>query len=269
MVVADGNLLVLLDGPPLDAADGDAPHELVVVDGTDQHLEGGVHVRLRGGDIVQNGVEEGLQIAGGVLRVVGADALPGGAEEHGTVQLLVRGVQVHEELQALVDDLVDALVGAVDLIDHHDDPVAQLQGLGEDEAGLGHGALGGVHQEDNAVDHLEDALHLAAEVGVAGGIDDVDLGAAVLDGGVLREDGDAPLPLQVAGVHDPVHHLLVLPVDPALLEHLVHQGGLAVVDVGDDGDVSQFFVSHVSTAPWLVWQFNLYSIMPRPAHFNP
>ena len=47
-------------------------------------------------------------------------------------------------------------------------------------------------------------------------------------------------------------------------------GPIRAVSYGqDDGDVSQFFVSHVSTAPWLVWQFNLYSIMPRPAHFNP
>ena len=35
-----------------------------------------------------------------------------------------------------------------------------------------------------------------------------------------------------------VHNLLVFPVDAALLEHLVHQGGLAVVHVGDNGDVS-------------------------------
>ena len=57
--------------------------------------------------------------------------------------------------------------GAVDLIYYHDDPVAQLQGLGQHEAGLRHGALRGVHQQDDAVDHLQDALHLAAEVGVS------------------------------------------------------------------------------------------------------
>ena len=137
---------------------------------------------------------------------------------------------------------MDALVGPVDLVDHHDDPVTQLQRPAEDEAGLGHGALGGVHQQDHAVDHLQDALHLAAEVGVARGIHDVDLGVLVPDGGVLGQDGDAPLTLQIVGVHDPLHRLLVLPVHAALLEHLVHQGGLAVVHVGDNGYVSQFFV---------------------------
>ena len=107
---------------------------------------------------------------------------------------------------------------------------------------------GGVHQEDDAVDHLQDPLHLAAEVGVARGVHDIDLGVAVLDGGVFGQDGDAPLPFQIAGVHHPVHHLLVLPVRAALLEQLVHQCGLAVVHVGDDGHVAQLFVPHIRTS---------------------
>ena len=139
---------------------------------------------------------------------------------------------------------MDALVGAVDLVDHHNDPMAQLQGLGEHKAGLGHGALGSIHQQDDAVDHLQDTLHLAAEVGVARGIHHVDLGVLIADSGVLCKDGDAALTLQVAGVHDAVHSLLILAVHAALLQHLVHQCGLAVVDVGDDGYVSQMFVLH-------------------------
>ena len=73
---------------------------------------------------------------------------------------------------------------------------------------------------------------------MARGIHDVNLHVLIVDGGVLGQDGDAPLPLQVIGVHDPFHGGLVLPVNAALLEHLVHQSGLAVVNVGDDGNVS-------------------------------
>ena len=137
---------------------------------------------------------------------------------------------------------MDALVGAVDLVDHHDDAVTQLQCAAEDEAGLGHGSLSGVHQQDNAVDHLQNALHLAAEIGVTRRVHNVDLRVAVLDGGVLGEDGNAALPLQIVGVHDALHHLLILTIHAALLEHLIHQRGLAVVNVGDDRYVSQFFV---------------------------
>ena len=53
-----------------------------------------------------------------------------------------------------------------------------------------------------AVGHLEDALDLAAEVGVAGRVDDVDLDVAELEGDVLGQDGDAALAFQVVGVED-------------------------------------------------------------------
>jgi len=135
---------------------------------------------------------------------------------------------------------VDALVGAVDLVHHHDDPVAHLKGTAQHEAGLGHGALRGVHQQDNAVHHLQHALHLAAEIGMARGVNDVDFGVAVSHGGVFGHDGDAALALQIVGVHDAVHDLLIVAEHAGLLKHLIHQCGLAVIDVGDYGDVSNF-----------------------------
>ena len=75
---------------------------------------------------------------------------------------------------------------------------------------------------------------------MARGVDDVDLRVAVAHSGILGQDRDAALALQIVGVHDAVDDLLIFTVDAALLEHLVDQGGLAVVNVGDDGDVSQF-----------------------------
>ena len=154
MVVADHDLVILADGAPLDAADRNAAHKLIVVDGGDQHLERSVQLHLRGGNVLQNRLKQGFQVGARLLRRIGSRACPGGAEEHGGVQLLVSGVQIHQQFQHLVDDLMHPLVGAVDLVDHDDDPMSQLQGTGEDEASLGHGTLCGVHQQDDAVDHL-------------------------------------------------------------------------------------------------------------------
>ena len=78
------------------------------------------------------------------------------------------------------------------------------------EAGLRHGAFEGIDQQQHAVDHLQHALDLAGEIGVAGGIDDVDLDALIVNGGVLGQDGDAALALQIVGVHHALGHLLVL-----------------------------------------------------------
>src|SRR2546425_2861781 len=79
---------------------------------------------------------------------------------------------------------------------------------------------------------------LAAEVGVTGGVDDVDARAAVLDGAVLRENGDAALTLDVVRVHDPLAHLLVSGESAGLLQQTVDQRRLAVVDVRNDRDVT-------------------------------
>ena len=89
---------------------------------------------------------------------------------------------------------------------------------------------------------LQNTLHLAAEVGVARGVDHVDLGVLIADGSILGQNGNAAFPLQITGVHDAVHRLLIFTVGAALLEHLVHERGFAVVDVGDDGNVSQLVV---------------------------
>ena len=249
--VADGDLLVLADRAALDAADADPAHVVVVVQRGHQHLQRRVRVALGGGDIVDDGVKQRNEVLALLVGAVGGDALPGGAEDGGGLELLVRGVQIQQQLQHLVHDLVDPGVGPVDLVHDHDDLVAQLQRLLQHEAGLGHGTLGGVHQQQNAVDHLEDALHLAAEVGVARGVHDVDLVVLVVDGSVLGQDGDAALALQVAGVHDPVHHGLIFAVDAALLEHFVHQRGLAVVNVGDNRNISDLLLRDHKVFPFL------------------
>ena len=59
------------------------------------------------------------------------------------------------------------------------------------------------------------------------------------DRGGLGEDGDAALALEVVGIHGALDHALVLAVGAGLLQQPVDQRGLAMVDVGDDGDVAQ------------------------------
>ena len=85
---------------------------------------------------------------------------------------------------------------------------------------------------------VERPLDLAAEVGVAGGVDQVDLDALPVDRGGLGEDGDAPLALLVVGVHDSVDHRLVGGEGAGGTQQRVDQRGLAVVDVGDERDVT-------------------------------
>ena len=164
--------------------------------------------------------------------------------ERREIELLVAGVEAEEQIEHLVEHFGGARVGAVDLVDHDDRPQAQRQRLAGDELGLRHRPFGGVDQQDDAVDHGEDALDLGAEIGVAGRVDDVDVGDGAgrvrpFDRGAFGEDGDPALLLEVVRIHRPLLDALVVAEGAGLAEQLVDEGRLAVVDVRDDRDVAQ------------------------------
>ncbi len=181
--------------------------------------------------------KRGWRSVPGSRRIGGRGAELAVGVEDGEVENGLVGVEVDEEVIDFVQDFLGTGVGAVDLVDDDHRGEAGFEGLREHVAGLGKGAFGGVDEEDYAVDHLEGALDFAAEVGVAGGVDDVDLVVVIVEGGVLRKDGDAALFFKIVGVHDAIGDGLVGAEGAALAQHGVHEGGLAMVDVGDDGDV--------------------------------
>ena len=63
------------------------------------------------------------------------------------------------------------------------------------------------------------------------------------------------LSLDVIGVHDTVFNALVLTEDAALLEHFIDKRGLAVVNVGDNGYISQILSDHTHTFLFYVYRF--------------
>ena len=101
-------------------------------------------------------------------------------------------------------------------------------------------------------------------------VDDVDLEVAVAHGGVLGEDGDAPLPFQVHRVHDPVDRGLVGLEGPGLLEQPVDEGGLAVIDVSDDRYVAKLHGRRLKRAPLIALEapvgHKLGTVGDRAAH---
>ena len=114
----------------------------------------------------------------------------------------------------------------------------RFQCLAQYVASLGQRAFAGVHQEHDAVYHLESALDFAAEVAVAGRVDDVDFHVVIKNRGVFGEDGDATLAFQFVRVHDSFDVVFVGAKGAALLQHGIDQRGFAVVNVRDDSDVA-------------------------------
>ena len=103
-----------------------------------------------------------------------------------------------------------------------------------------------IHEQEDTVDHLHNPLHLATEVGVPGRIHDVDEDSPSVHGRVLRADRDPLFSLQVHGVHDPFIDTLIIAESSALSQQLVNKGSFAMIDVGDDGDVTDVLGVHGS-----------------------
>ena len=142
--------------------------------------------------------------------LLGHPAILAGAVEDWKIELIVIGVERREEVEHLVDDLGRARIVLVDLVDRDDGLEAELQRLADNELGLRHRAFGGIHQHDHAIDHREDALDLAAEIGVAGRVDDVDLRIFEQHRGAFREDGDAALFFELVAIHRPLRDALIV-----------------------------------------------------------
>jgi hypothetical protein len=164
-------------------------------------------------------------------------AVLGRAVEHREVELLVGGVERGEQVEHLVEHFGDARVGAVDLVDGDDRARPSFSALPSTNlvCGIGPSAAS---TSTRAVDHRQDALDLAAEIGVAGRVDDVDARVLPLDEVHLAR---MVMPRSRSRSLESMARSATCWLSRKVPDCLssVDQRGLAVVDVGDDGDVAQ------------------------------
>ena len=235
--------LVAAGGAGNDPAHGQPAKKIGIAEIRDQHAKRLGRVVGRGRNALQDRLEQRGQVRTLPVQGTLGQAFAADGVQHREFELFLGGIEVDEEVVDFVEDFLGAGVLAVDLVDHDNDGQPPVQGFFKHEAGLGKRPFRGVDQEHGPVDHGQGAFDLAAEIGVAWGVDDVDLDIFPDHGTVFRGDGNAALTFQIHAVHDPVRHLLALAKQTALAEHMVHQGGLPVVDVGDNGNIAQGMVS--------------------------
>ena len=155
------------------------------------------------------------------------------------------------EADALFDVFPRALdVGArkVDLVEHRDD----LEIVVEREVDIGKRlrlhALRRVDDQNGALTGGHASAHLVGEVDMSGRVDEVERVDLAIRSGEpkphrLRLDGDAPLTLEVHVVEELGPHVAVC--NPSgMLDEAVRQRRLSVVDVRDNGEVSDQLLRH-------------------------
>src|SRR5205814_9278820 len=102
--------------------------------------------------------------------------------------------------------------------------------------------LDGVDHQQRTLAGGERAVHLVGKIDVAGRVDQVEdvvlaVARLVFEADGLRLDGDATLALDIHRIEHLLDHLALF--EPAgELDQPVGQGGLAVVDVGDDREIA-------------------------------
>ena len=69
---------------------------------------------------------------------------------------------------------------------------------------LRHRSVHRVDQQQYRVNHGQNPLYLATEVRVSGGVDDVNLSVPVIDRGILGQNCNAALFLEIVAVHSPL-----------------------------------------------------------------
>jgi hypothetical protein len=82
---------------------------------------------------------------------------------------------------------------------------------------------------------------------MSGGINDVDLhhlvgsGVKHHNGRILGQNGNAAFAFEVIGIHHALFNVLIIAESMGLSQQTINERGFAMIDVGDNGDISYIF----------------------------
>src|SRR5439155_25028024 len=168
----EDDVLRLLDAAALNASDAESPDVIVVVDRRDEELQWTVGVAGRRRNLLEDRVEQRLHVVVRVFERRADESRASAGVKNWEIELLIRRAELDHQIENFVEHGLGPCIAAIDLVDDDDRKETEDERLAEDEAGLRHRTFGGIDQQDHTLDHREDALHFAAEIGVAGRVDD-------------------------------------------------------------------------------------------------
>ena len=197
-----------------------SPDKRVRTQGGGQHAERLVDVFQLLGCLymLDDQIEQRRQILARAVQLHVGPAVAARRIHVGEIQLFVIGTEAGKQVETFVQRAIRLCVTLVDLVQNNDRVQSQCQRFGGDEFGLRHRAFGRINQQYNAIHHGQDAFDLAAEIGVAGRVDDVDTDAFPFDRGRFGKNCDAALTLQVVAVHGAFGRRLIFAIGAGLFQ---------------------------------------------------
>ena len=199
------------------AGDGHAPEKFAVIEIRHLNLQHRRGVAGRRRNRSDDLLEERLKIGRIVADFHVRDADLRIRIDHRKIELVFGGIEVDEKVVDFVEDGSGARVGPINFVEHHDRLQLRGERLLQDVARLRQRPFARVHQNEHAIHHAQRAFHFAAEIAVAGRVHDIDFRVVIGDRGILRENRDSALALEVVGIHNARDNFLVRAKNAALL----------------------------------------------------
>ena len=188
--------------------------------------------------MIKNSIEKRFKVFSSGIRIKRSGTFSSGAEKHGAFELFFGSIKVKKKFKNFIADFIKSCIGFINFIYNNDYRMIKFKSSLENKSGLRHGAFRSINKKNNTIDHFKNTFNFAAEVCMSGSIDDIDFYSVVMNGSVFCKNGNASFALKVAGVHNAVFNNLVIAESSALFEHFINNSGFAVVNVGNNCNVS-------------------------------
>ena len=243
MIAADDNdILIRANRAADNTTNRHASHIVVRLKGCHHHLQRTFCVALGCRNLLHNRLHQRFQIIALILHFELCDTIACRCIDHRKVKLIVVRIQFHEQFKDLIVDIIHTLIGAVNLIDDHNRLELLFKRLTQHILRLRHRPFKCIDKQQNAVHHIENALHLAAKVRMSRRIHNIDLDIVVENRSILRKNCNSPLALDIPRVHHALIDLLIRAKNVTLTQHCIDQGRLTVIDMCNNGNVAQLFI---------------------------
>ena len=147
--------------------------------------------------------------------------------------MIVICAKFNEKVKHFIYNLVWARTVSVYLVYNNNRRFVQAKSLFKHKSCLRHAALKCINKQQNTVNHGKNSLNFSSEIGVAGGVNNVDFCVVVMNCRVFRKNCYASFSFKVIAVHNTLVNNLVCAESAALAQHFVNKCCFAVVNMGN------------------------------------
>src|SRR5213078_1139275 len=226
-----------------DAPEGNSSQVIAVIQIRDEHLKEWLARNFWRRHVLHNRLKKRRHVVVVFVQFAhGKTVLSAGVDDW-KIELLVGRLQFDEEIENLVQNFVRTRVFSVDLINDNNRLQFVLQRLAQNKTRLCLWPIVCIDNEQHAVHHFHDPLDFAAKIGVTRCIDDVDPVTLPLKSCILRTNRDSFFALEIHRIHHALLDFLIGAKRPRLAQQLIDQRSLAVIDVRNDGDITDLIHS--------------------------